>query len=242
MPEVNVKKFYYKCFLFAFSFPAIFLIYNFIAFPRVPDLFLERDLFQDFLIGGTINTLFLLPGMILPILILPCMLLLYGGVIIPTVVYSGYQVTFKAFFDYDISQFIWNTNWNQAYEFLASRLTPFAWGALSFVVFFPFLLMYWVLRGPKPINNLKRAFWLLPLLAFGLFYEGYFMRLHPQTQIRSWVDLNIRAYFFRYYAREFYKYRNMDAAERAMLRTMVQQPKEHFPLKGLRRVFGGEVN
>ncbi|MDR2179538.1 MAG: phosphoethanolamine transferase [Synergistaceae bacterium] len=186
--------------------------------------------------------MFLLPGMILPILILPCMLVLYGGVIVPTVVYSGYLVTFKDFFDYDVSHFVWNTNWNQAWEFLASRLTLPAWVALAFVLLFPFVLMYMTLRSPKPANSLKRALCLVPLLAFGVFYEGYLMRLHPQIQIRSWVDDNIRVYFFRYYAREFYKYKNMDAAERAMLWTMAQQPKEHFPLKELKRVYDGEVN
>jgi heptose-I-phosphate ethanolaminephosphotransferase len=215
-----------------------------VAFPRLPGL-IDKDMFQDLLIGGSINALFLLPGMILPILILPCMLLLYGGVVLPTLIYSGYMITFRSLFDYEVSKFVWNTNWNEAYEFLAARLPFFAWGALLFVVFFPFVLMVWVLRAPKPANTAKRMFCLLPLVLGVVFYEGYFMRLHPQEKTRTWLDNNVRVYFFRYYAREFYKYKNMDDYEKSLLRLMTQQPKEHFPLTGLKRTsdreFDGEI-
>ena len=233
--------FYGWCLLFAFFFPAVVLACNYAAFPRVPSL-VDMDLFEDFLIGGFINAAFLLPGIILPILILPCMLLVYGGVVIPTAAYGGYMVTFGSFLDYDISRFIWNTNWNQAYEFLLSRLSPAAWAALAFLLTFPFVLMFLALRSPKPANSVRRFLCLLPLLFTVVFYEGYFMKLHAQTQARMWWDMSVRKYFFRYYAREFYKLKNMDVGERELLRVMVQMPKENFPLTGLQRVKARPIN
>ncbi|MDR2522990.1 MAG: sulfatase-like hydrolase/transferase, partial [Synergistaceae bacterium] len=233
--------FYGWCLLFAFFFPAVVLACNYTAFPRVPSL-LDMDLFQDFLIGGLIDAAFLLPGMILPILILPCMLLVYGGVVIPTAVYGGYMVMFGSFLDYDVSRFIWDNNWNQTYEFLLSRLSPAAWAALAFLLLFPFVLMVLTLRSPKPANSARRLLCLLPLLFAVVFYEGYFMKLHAQTQTRMWWDASVRKYFFRYYAREFYKLKNMDAVERKLLRIMVQLPKENFPLTGLRRVKARPIN
>ncbi|MDR2528851.1 MAG: phosphoethanolamine transferase [Synergistaceae bacterium] len=233
--------FYAYCLSFAFFFPAVVLACNYAAFPRVPSL-LDMDLFQDFLIGGLINAAFLLPGMILPILILPCMLLVYGGVVVPTAVYGGYMVTFGGILGYDVSRFVWNTNWNQAYEFLSSRLTPVAWAALAFLLLFPLVLMVLALRSPKPANSARRLLCLLPLLFAVVFYEGYFMKLHAQTQARMWWDASVRKYFFRYYAREFYKLKNMDVMERELLHIMVHLPKENFPLTGLRRVKTRDVN
>jgi heptose-I-phosphate ethanolaminephosphotransferase len=228
----GTHRFYLWCVLYALYFPLVVMICDFIAFPRIPDV-LDFYLFQELLIGWGVNFLCLLPGLILPVLILPCMLLLYGGIAAPSMIYAGTNVVFGARFDYALSEFVWNANWNQAYEYLRGTLSLPVFIVLLVVMLIP-LGMFFCAPAPRPKSTLRRALLLIPPVLIAGYYELYVMNLHQQHHIRTWVEGNVRVHFFKYYVREFYRYRDMYEQEKLALETFVVAPKTHFPLTGLR--------
>ena len=237
MPQENVRPayrfFYYWIVLYTLYFPLVVLVSNFYAYPRIPDI-LDAYLFEEFFILWGVNLLSMLPAMILPVLTVPSMLLMYVVLILPTLVYAGCYVVFGRPLDYELSQYIWNSNWNQAYEFLRAMISPSVLIVAVILTSIPIVIMFCTLRVVKPRSSWKRVLCLTPLLAVALFYKGYLMRLDLQHHTRWWYETHVRVHLFKTYAREFYKFHSMYGWEKTTLEIFVKAPKENFPLENLK--------
>lgn len=227
------RDFYLWNIVYALYFPLVVLLAYYITFPSWPDL-MDRYLFEDLLIGWGINLLFLLPGLILPFLMLPCMLGLYIGLVVPTLVYAGSLVIFKQSFNYDFAQFLWDTNIQEMLEFGKAYMSFGVTIVLCVVLFVPLLIVFGAWRSPRPKTNLKRWCFSFIIISSAVTYHFYIMQLPFSSFLKQYCDVNIRPYFFRYYAREFYKFRSMVANEKKSFTSIAETARKNFPINDLK--------